>query len=85
MEDSEQRRTIMMAIGLSAAIAVADHLIVQGRRRRDRRRAEAIPVGTVIITRMPIEEPYEEQMPDEDPEYDDVLAVDTEDAETAVP
>jgi len=88
MEDSEQRRTIMIAIGLSAGVAVADHLIVQARRRRERRRAEAIPVGTVIITRMPIEEPYEEQddaMPYDDLAYDDGPVADTGDAEAATP
>jgi len=56
MTDYEQRRTILMAIGLSASVAIIDHLILQGRRRRDRRRAEAIPVGTVTITRTPLTE-----------------------------
>ena len=86
MEDSEQRRTIMIAIGLSAGVAVADHLIVQARRRRERRRAEAIPVGTVIIIRTPIEGPYEEQHDAIDAQaYDDEPVADMEDAETAIP
>ncbi|MCL2191377.1 MAG: hypothetical protein FWB79_05260 [Treponema sp.] len=55
MTDEEQRRTILMAVGLSATIAIADHIIVQSRRRRDRRRAEAIPSGTIVVTRTPLE------------------------------
>jgi len=72
MTNTEQRNTILIAAGLSASVAIADHLIVQARRRRDRRRAEAIPTGTIIITRTPIaeEEPvadYEEAfLPEED-------------------
>jgi len=82
MEDSEQRATILIAVGLSAGIAVADHLIVQSRRRRDIRRAEAIPVGTVIINRMPLveetgEAPYEAQA-DHAPAYGEGPAPDTE-------
>jgi len=85
MTNSEQRLTIGIAIGLSAGIAVADHLIVQARRRRDRRRAEAIPVGTVIITRIPLAE----EQPDGETEYDAPDAfyaeTDMENAEAAVP
>lgn len=69
MTDREQRVTIGIAVGLSAAVAVADHLIVQARRRRERQRAEAIPVGTVVITRTPLYEEPEE--PDAPPEDDD--------------
>jgi len=61
MTDAEQRRTILIAIGLSASVAIADHLIVQSRRRRDRRRAEAMPSGVIVINRTPVavEQPEE--------------------------
>ena len=73
MTDDEMRRTILMAIGLSASVAIADHLIVQARRRRERRRIEAIPSGTIVITRTPLvedraEEPYLEAIDDEAPD-----------------
>ena len=76
MTDAEQRRTIFIAIGLSAGVAVADHLIQRNRRERERRRAEAIPAGTIIITRTPLheDEPEEPDIPepyDIDPGYEE--------------
>lgn len=63
MNSEEQARTIWVAAGLSAAVAVADMIVVQTRRRNARRRAEAIPVGTIVITHTPL--PFE---PEEEPE-----------------
>ena len=88
MTDAEQRRTIFIAIGLSAGVAVADHLIQRGRRERERRRAEAIPAGTIIITRTPLHEDEPDE-PDDPAPYDDEISdgdgvpQDAEDAEAA--
>lgn len=54
MTNREQRTTIAIAAGMSAGIAVADHFIVRGRRQRAARRAEALPSGTITITRTPL-------------------------------
>jgi len=54
MERREHEMTIAIAAGLSVAIGIADLIIVQVRRRRALRRAEAIPVGTYTITRTPL-------------------------------
>ena len=53
MESDEQKNTIFIAIGISLAAAAVDQAIVQIRRQVARRRAEALPVGTAIITRSP--------------------------------
>ena len=53
MENKEQELTITMAVGLSVAIAFTDLIIVQIKRYKARKRAEAMPVGTIIITRTP--------------------------------
>ena len=53
MENSEIRRTILLAAGLSAAVAVTDMIIVQAKRNKARKKAEALPVGTTIINRTP--------------------------------
>ena len=79
MTDEEQRRTIFIAIGLSAGVAIADHFLERGRRQRERRRAEAIPAGTIIITRTPS---FEEEP--EEPYYEEDLP-DAENAEAALP
>jgi len=70
MTDEEHRRTIFIAIGLSAGVAIADHFIQRGRRERERRRAEAIPAGTVLIIRTPLFEDEPEE-PDGPAPYDD--------------
>jgi len=86
MTDREQRITIGIAAGLSVGVAIVDHFIVRGRRQRERRRAEALPAGTVIVTRTPfLEEPeeYYDAAVDDDgfaPE-----AGDSEDAALSVP
>jgi len=51
--DKAQVRTIGFAVGLSAAVAFADLIIVQTKRQRARKKAEALPVGTTIIIRSP--------------------------------
>ncbi|MDR1859100.1 MAG: hypothetical protein LBQ69_06475 [Treponema sp.] len=54
MESKEQELTIMMAAGLSVVVALADLIIVQIKRSKARKRAEALPSGTTIITRTPL-------------------------------
>ena len=53
MESREMEQTVTIAAGLSIAIGVADFAIVQMKRYRARKRAEALHVGTAIITRSP--------------------------------
>jgi len=53
MEDKEQELTIIIAAGVSVAIGIIDLIIVQAKRYKARKRAEAIPVGTVDITTKP--------------------------------
>ena len=53
MTSNEMEMTLMIAAGLSVAIALTDFFIVQARRRRARLREEALPVGTAIITHTP--------------------------------
>jgi hypothetical protein len=62
MSGKEQEMVFLMAAGLSVTIAFADFAIVQIKRHKARKRAEALPAGTTIITRTPMpEEPSEEQ------------------------
>jgi len=51
--DKAQVRTIGFAVGLSAVVAFTDLIIVQTKRQKEKRKAEALPVGTTIITRSP--------------------------------
>ena len=53
MDSKEQEVTLLMAAGLSVTIAVVDAIIVQAKRRKAQKKADALPVGTTIITRMP--------------------------------
>ena len=59
MTNSEQELTFIMAAGLSLTVAFTDLIIVQVKRSKARKRAEAMPVGTAIIVRTPL--------PDESP------------------
>ena len=68
MTDEEQRNTILMAAGLSVTIAIVDHFLERGRRQKERRRAEVIPSGTIVITRTPPVEEPPEVVPDDDME-----------------
>jgi hypothetical protein len=53
MEKREQEMVFIIAGSLSAAIAIADMIIVQVQRHKERKRVEALPVGTAIIIRKP--------------------------------
>jgi len=66
MDNKEMETTIIIAACLSIGIAVADQIIFQVKRNRARRRAEALPVGTLIINRTPIEEPVFEDTIEEE-------------------
>lgn len=62
MSSREQETTMIIAASISVAVAVADLIIVQIKRHKARQRAEALPVGTAIITRKPWpEEPAAEE------------------------
>jgi hypothetical protein len=62
MTGKEQETVFLMAAGLSITIAFVDFAIVQIKRYNARKRAEALPVGTTIITRTPLsKDPSEEE------------------------
>jgi len=68
MESKEQEAVFIIAAGLSVGIAVTDQVIVQIKRYRARKKAEALPVGTIIITKKPWSEEEEEAQDDADEE-----------------
>jgi hypothetical protein len=71
MEQHEQELTITIAASLSVAIAITDYIIVRVKRDKARKRAEALPSGTLIITRESLfEEPPE--APPDIPQADDI-------------
>jgi hypothetical protein len=70
MTSEEHIQTITIAVGVSAAVAFADLIIVQVKRQKARRRVEALPVGTAIITRTPLPEDPAAQEPSEQPEQE---------------
>ena len=53
MTKEEQETTIIIAAGISVAVAVADFVIVQIKRQKERQRAESIQAGNVIINKSP--------------------------------
>ena len=53
MTRAEYERSIWIAVGISAAIALADFIIVKIKQNRERRRIESTPSGSVIIDRTP--------------------------------
>jgi hypothetical protein len=57
MTNDDYTRTIWLAIGVSAAAALVDLLIVTVRRTNERRRIESLPSSTFEITRTPYGEP----------------------------
>jgi hypothetical protein len=62
MNSAEVEQTLIIAASLSGLIAFTDLIIVQIKRHNARKKAEAMPAGTVIITRNPwVEEPPAEQ------------------------
>jgi len=60
LTNDEVLRTVLIAAGVSAAIALIDYLIVKNRRDNERRKAESLPSGSYEIERSPIGEPEEE-------------------------
>ena len=69
MTNREQGATIAIAAGLSVGIALADYFVVQSRRRRAIRAADALPGATIVITRTPLHGEGEDDAADEpDPE-----------------
>ena len=71
MDRREQELTITIAASLSVAVAITDYIIVRVKRDKARRRAEALPSGTLIITREPLFEEPPEASPDI-PQADDI-------------
>ena len=65
MDNREMERTIIIAAGISAAVGVTDLVITLIKREKARKRAEAIPVGSSIITRSPWGEDPEAAIEDE--------------------
>ena len=61
MDSKEQETVFIIAASLSVSIAMADQVITQIKRYRARKKAEALPVGTVIITKQPWSEKEEEE------------------------
>jgi hypothetical protein len=53
MKSEEQEMVFIIAASLSVGIAMIDQVVVQIKRYRARKKAEALPVGTVIITKQP--------------------------------
>ena len=56
MSNSERELTFIAAASLSATIALADFIIVQIKRSKERRRSENLPTGTAITVRTPYPE-----------------------------
>ena len=65
MTNREQELTFIFAAGLSVTVAFTDLIIVQIKRNKARRRAEALPVGTTIITRTPMPDDEADEATDE--------------------
>jgi len=53
MTNDEYTRTILLAVGVSVAIAVIDMLIVNIKRQKERRRIESLPSGSIEINVTP--------------------------------
>ena len=65
MTNKEMETTITIAASLSVAVGLADLIIVQVKRAKAKKRAEALPVGTAIIIRSPWGEEPEEAADDD--------------------
>ena len=72
MTSDEAGQVVALAAGISVAVAIADQIIVQVRRNRERRRAEALPVGSVTIMQTPWGTPEEELIDVTDDDNDSV-------------
>jgi len=55
MTPEEYTRTILIAVGVSAAIALVDLIIVNIKRAKERRRIESLPSGSIEIINTPYE------------------------------
>jgi hypothetical protein len=53
MTNKEHETTLLVAAGISVALAFADLIIVQIKRHKERQRAESLPAGTIIIDKSP--------------------------------
>jgi hypothetical protein len=53
MTNQEVETTLIVAAGLSVAVALTDFIIVQIKRQKERRRVESLPTGSVIINTGP--------------------------------
>ncbi|MDR0487281.1 MAG: hypothetical protein LBG91_03440 [Treponema sp.] len=53
MSSKEFERTLIIAAGLSVAVAFTDLIIVQIKRQKERRRIESMPAGSAIINKIP--------------------------------
>jgi len=53
MTNDEYVRTIFLAVGVSAAIALVDLVIVNIKRAKERRRIESLPSGSIEINKTP--------------------------------
>jgi len=60
MTNDEIYRTVLIAAGVSVAVAFIDYLIVKNRRDNERRKAESLPSGSYEIEHSPYGEPEEE-------------------------
>ena len=68
MERKETEMTIAIAAGVSIGVSIIDLIIVQIKRAKERKRAEAIPVGTAEITITPYPEDQPQDIPEDIPE-----------------
>jgi hypothetical protein len=57
MSNDEYSRTILLAAGVSVAVAIVDLLIVTAKRKNERRRVESRPSGSYEITKTGYGEP----------------------------
>jgi len=53
MTNDEYAKTILLAVGVSAAIALVDLMIVNIKRAKERRRIESLPSGSIEINKTP--------------------------------
>jgi len=53
MSNDDYARTILLAVGVSATIALIDLIIVKTKRAKERRRIESLPSGSIEINKTP--------------------------------
>jgi len=86
MTPREYETTMIIAAGMSVAIAFADLIIVQVKRHKARQYAESLPVGTTIITKRPwppVPEP--EELPETTDADTETASGETASGESAAP